>query len=631
MSSEEESMKVDVMNSSCLIQSRPKARRRSSCSALPLIASWEQMDQNNPAQEDNFETCMASLQSYRKSDMSLGTFLRYNSNSLSVSSQSNSDTSICGISEDDFPVDSSSCEKKMILKKKKKSRGKKKSSKEFPDTISPSSKEESSKNRRMSRRSSWSGAISTTYPQDDEKLESAPSFPSHEIPLMVDSVPADLSQNFERNSSHQQQSKPFKSAYHHDEESFNLQQSMTASRRRMNRRSSWHAATHFSSEPEDGVIASFKLSQSGESIMYEETLVTSENENSKSLPIDKSKRSEELFSVPCNNTSGNPIHSAPALLSDSTFPEKEFKRSLLMAKHIQSGATRAQRRASWSGGSTMNYRNYVDDTTKTSIDHVQRSTRDLFVEIISTCKKQAQYVPHQEDEPIMEFQCHDIPVPNPPYLSPDNIMDPTILVVPTAATAAAAAAANPTSDTFTTNQAERRASWHSACSQQQRISISTLNTHYSQQSHYSQKFIMDLSLPQKNWITKDGREEDQQNNDNDDDDDNNDNDNDNDDDDDLDKDCKSTTSGTSSKSKHRTWMMMKGKGRKYTNSRDKMRMTTPEESSSNLVVVSNANMPHQGQPCLQPFDDSKDIGFVQLTAFGDVTVIGHEYDDHYYI
>jgi hypothetical protein len=571
MTSEESANVVERMEDSscCVIPSRPKARRRSSCSALPSNnnASWEPID-------EDYGNFVVSLESLSKSNtMPLGTFFRSNSNAFSVSSQSDSDTSICGLSGHKYASDSN--EKPTTEKKKSR---KKKLSKDIPDTFSFPSKNEISIHRKMTRRSSWSGAVSATYPNDDGILEKDKLlYPTEIVSSIEVDTPTDGSLNLERNIS-EQLSEAIYGVYHDD--SMAPQQSTTSTRRRMNRRSSWHAATHFSTEQKDGVITSFKLSHS-KTVMYEETLV--DVENSECLPNYNSVQLEENLSIQ-RHVPIDSIHSAPELLSDSMFPEKEFKRSLLMAKHIQTGATRGQRRASWSG-STTNYLDYAEQTNNSG-DQVQRSTRELFVDIISTCKKQAKYVPHDEDEQPYSLPTED-PTKRGYYFSKET--DQSVETE------------NTTIET-STNRAERRASWHSSCSQEHLISTSTLNTQYSQQSQHSQKFVMDLSQPQKNWITKDWIEGDE---------------NEEMEEDGVGSDHKSTTSGTSNTYKSRSWIL--GKGNKDRSSRRMIPKTT-----SNLVVVSNANMPHPGQPCLEPFEDTPEVGFIQLTAFGDVTVIGHD-------
>jgi hypothetical protein len=620
-------------------QPRVRARRRSSCSALPSTTIMEL--------NDLAESSSRSPREGLSRKESLGSFLRFN-NSFHSSVTSLSDSSDCAKSgeKSELDVDDNQGEQDMEefarmagadimvddvqpnmqdsnngpdidpehmdrIKKKKK-----KKSKDHKDH-----KEEKPSRRRMQRRSSWSGAVPqeaspppVTH-DDTTEYRCVPSLmmPTH-VPLEVTS-----------------QTNPDEPLPEHDQEE------PKPTRRRMNRRSSWHASS--TSHQDDGVISSFKTSTTaGSTVMFEEqfeynTTVTLSpqadhmgTDDERQQPVEQpttatrrtgranrraswggsagydhppsspvvandnsNKYTNSMDTTPPNSpsVSTNAVVERTGSVEDTSkteerqeqqhgfsgsihdLPVKEVKRTLLMVKHVQSGAARARRRASWTASTV----NYLDDAPSLP----EKSPQQLIAEVFSSLKKNAQdtedendgFVQSAKQDTPMDLFDETEPLP-PPFVEYRLEMSPD-----GGATTSSQRINTHVATTDRPRRMERRSSWHTS-SVGYGESSSTLDTRMSQasqKSQSSQTFVMDLNKPNKSWKAKEVHE---------------------------DEACE-----VSQDRPTRSWKL--GKTKQSDRSR-----------SPDLVVVSSANMPQRDRPSLS---SDQGISCIQLTAFGDVTTI----------
>ncbi|KAI2514294.1 hypothetical protein MHU86_187 [Fragilaria crotonensis] len=144
---------------------------------------------------------------------------------------------------------------------------------------------------------------------------------------------------------------------------------------------------------------------------------------------------------------------------------KDVVRTLLMVKHVQSGAAKARRRVSWTASTV----NCLDEPPRSPVDN----PHDLVADVFSYLKKTA----HDDVED------QDSVTENPDNVSP----------VPEVATTTVVQEDDSTTGS-SSRRMERRSSWHASSSSQPQSSV---NSNTSQRS--SQTFVLDLSDPSKNW------------------------------------------------------------------------------------------------------------------------------------
>lgn len=645
-------------------QPRVRARRRSSCSALPSTTIMELndlVDSSSSGDEGGRG---------RSTKGSLGSFLRFN-NSFYSSVTSLSDTSACAMSGDGSDVetnhqsdndddddannkdtnmeekpaktagtdvvdhppqiqpgvsttcvttqlpDSMGAEDMDRIKTKKKKKKKKKLSKE--------SKKEKPSRRRMQRRSSWSGAMASEAPQEYQENHHHDHHHHRDIPsFMQERVPLEVTPQLGPDE------EPLL-VYDLDEPK--------SSRRRMNRRSSWHTSVS-NQDDDDGVISSFKSSTtSGSTLMYEEqhfeqkdTIITSSSsqpyndtttttttmDEQVERPIPAKRRSrrtrrsaswgcsagdeEPASDITTTHNNSNSMDAAIAPSGSTNDVEKtkeasdddayntdeqqqqqldsscsvrdvtvkEVKRTLLMVKHVHSGAARARRRASWTASTV----NYLDEYVPSSPN---ASPQQVIADVFSSLKKNAQETEEEDADGFVQSEEHDAPmdvVEESQPLPQSSVEYQDSDMSPNGGATATTAAQEEGKHADHHRRMERRSSWHTS-SAGYGESTSTIDTRMSQTSQKSQTFVMDLNKPNKRWKAKEVLEEE-------------------------------VEEEVSQGRRTRSWKLGKA------NQSDQSR-------SPDLVVVSSANMPQNDRPSLS---SSQGISCIQLTAFGDVTTIG---------
>ena len=323
--------------------------------------------------------------------------------------------------------------------------------------------------------------------------------------------------------------------------------------KRRSRRTTRSASVEYSTgDKESASITANNENNNSSSNSMDTTMSPSSNTN------DAAKTKESIDGT--SNTDERQEFQAP--------PVKEVKRTLLMVKHVHSGAARARRRASWSA-STVNYLDeYVPSSPK-------RSPQQFVAEVFSSLKKNSPDTEEEEYARFVQSQEHDAPMDvfvesQPPssveYQNPEMSPDGD-----------AATNDNHGSHQGHRRRTERRLSWHTS-STGYGESTSTIDTRMSQTSQKSQTFVMDLNEPNKHWKAKEVLEEEV-----------------------------AHEVSQDRRTRPRSWKLGKA------NQSDRSR-------SPDLVVVSSANMPQHDRPLLSSSD--RGISCVQLTAFGDVTTIG---------
>ena len=246
-------------------------------------------------------------------------------------------------------------------------------------------------------------------------------------------------------------------------------------------------------------------------------------------------------------------------------------RTLLMVKHVQSGAAKARRRASWTASTV----NCLDEPPQAYLEKPHSLVADVF----SLLKKTAVFDDDDDDDegqesPVAEYReeiCQTIP----------HLI----------ATLDQQQHDNPTTGGGSCRMA-RRSSWHASCSSQPHSSV---NSAASQRS--SQTFLLDLSSPQTLWTRSQevmqGADEDN---------------------DDV---------MLSHHEPAKTRKTSTSRPRKLGGTRRSSKSSSDRSGSPNFLVVSSATMPVHDDWQSHSYD-LEGASCVQLTAFGDVTTIGCE-------
>lgn len=525
-----------------------KFQRRSSCSALPSTTIMELNDAGAESRER----------------LPLGSFLRLN-NSFSESVTSLTDNSECAMSGDGDILGQSDEKKAFDLQEFSRVAGI-----EFvPDSsfqdgeISPPKrpkKKEHSKEsdgekpsrRRMQRRSSWSASTAMNEPLADdngaqavvkERRHRSSRKPALVLAPLPDSELDGVITSYKSSNT---------SEVMFEEQSSTSDRCVVSRKKTKEGVNDDHYATSALPDPEEPPRrrgrANRRASWSGGQC-YEPTSDPIYN----NLPSPCSDVKEDIVKDVVHTTAVSPC--PPSSVHD--LGSKDVIRTLLMVKHVQSGAAKARRRASWTA-STVN----CLDEPPVPVERPQQLVADVFSNLKKTI---ADY--DENHESAVEFQqgIYDVP---------DVIVDLN--------------QDDPTTGGTSSRRMARRSSWHASS---ESMPQSSVNSNASQRS--SQTFVLDLSSPQMLWKRNEETTQDA--------------------DDGLDEVLpiqhqgggRKTTTAVATTS--RSWML------------GKSRNNQPDRSGSpDFLVVSSANMPIHDWAA-QSYDEGSSC--LQLTAFGDVTTI----------